>query len=428
MDFAIIQNIMEYTPRLVDKVIKEMLDITGGVLVSGVKACGKTETAKRLAKSRVNLEFDKNSRAMAESDPALTLQGDTPRLIDEWQIVPQIFNVARHFIDERGKKGQFILTGSASPRNGTRIHSGAGRILRVKMRPMSWSELGWSDGKISLSKLLQKSSRVSSISNISYNLVDIAEKIVIGGWPVNIGLPVDKAVILNRGYVDLISEVELGEADGKYRDPVRVKKFIESYARNIATPAKMTTIVSDVAGDSAGAITTKTATEYHKGLIKIMMIEDLPVWSTHIRSSAKLRQTPKRHFVDPSLAVAALALSPESLISDLNFLGFLFESAVLMNIRIYAELIDAAVYYYRDTDGDEVDIIVEKRSGEWAVFEVKLGANMVDDGVAQIDKMLSKITAQKKRKLVSRNIIVGVGASYTRPDGVNVVSLASLGA
>jgi predicted AAA+ superfamily ATPase len=313
------------------------------------------------------------------------------------------------------------------PKDEENVHSGAGRILRVNMRPMTWFELGWSDGKVSLSALLSKNSKIKSGIN-ELGVKKIAERVCVGGWPINIDVPPEKALMLNQGYTNLISEAEIGENDKKYRDSLRVRKFIESYARNIATPAKMTTIISDVLGEEKEFIAPITGVEYRKSLTNIMVVEDLPVWPTHIRSSAKLRQTPKRHFVDPSIATAALSLTPDMLIDDLNYLGFLFESAVLRDIRVYAELVGADVYYYRDTDGDEIDIVVEKRSGEWALFEVKLSANREEEGAEQIKDVLAKITDKKKQKLMSKNIIVGVGNTYVRSDGINVISLANLGA
>lgn len=416
----------KYYPRLIERSIEDTLSYTGGVLITGPKACGKTETAKKFAKNFVNLETDKNARMLAEADPRDILSEEPPQLIDEYQVVPAVWNAARHEIDNRQKTGQFIFTGSSTPRDETALHSGIGRIARLKMRPMTWAESGYSSSKVSLGYLLEEHKKIQS-ELVGQKLSVIAERLCVGGWPLNISLPVRAALSANRQYVDLLAESDISKPDGKYRDPIRVKKFIESYSRNIATPAKLSTLVSDTSGLDDEAFTRITASEYQNQLTKLMVIEDLPVWPTHIRSSAKLRQTPKRHFVDPSLAVASLALSPEMIMKDLNYFGFLFESLVLLNIRVYAELNDASVYYYRDTDGDEVDIIVEKRSGEWAIFEVKLGANQAEDGVAQIHRVTAKLIDKKLEKLTSRNIVVGLGGSYTRPDGINIISLASLG-
>jgi predicted AAA+ superfamily ATPase len=416
----------KYYPRLIEQEIKATLSYVGGVLITGPKACGKTETARQFAKSSVNLESDRNAQMIAEADPRDVLSGEPPRLIDEYQVVPAVWNTARHEIDNRQKTGQFIFTGSSTPRDETALHSGIGRIARLKMRPMTWVERGYSSGNISLGYLLAKHEKIQS-ELVDEKLGVIAERICVGGWPLNISLSVRAALLANRQYVDLLAESDISKPDGKYRDPIRVRKFIESYSRNVATPAKISTLVSDTGGLDDEAFTRITAREYQNQLTQLMVIEDLPVWPTHIRSSAKLRQTPKRHFVDPSLAVASLALSPEMIMKDLNYFGFLFESLVLMNIRVYAELNDALVYYYRDTDDDEIDIIVEKRSGEWAIFEVKLSANQAEDGVMQIKRFIAKLSDEKLEKLTSKNIVVGLGGSYTRPDGVNIISLASLG-
>lgn len=416
----------KYYPRLIEQEIKATLSYVGGVLITGPKACGKTETARQFAKSSVNLESDRNAQMIAEADPRDVLSGEPPRLIDEYQVVPAVWNTARHEIDNRQKTGQFIFTGSSTPRDETALHSGIGRIARLKMRPMTWVERGYSSGKISLGYLLAKHEKIQS-ELVDEKLGVIAERLCVGGWPLNISLSVRAALLANRQYVDLLAESDISKPDGKYRDPIRVRKFIESYSRNVATPAKISTLVSDTGGLDDEAFTRITAREYQNQLTQLMVLEDLPVWPTHIRSSAKLRQTPKRHFVDPSLAVASLALSPEMIMKDLNYFGFLFESLVLMNIRVYAELNDALVYYYRDTDDDEIDIIVEKRSGEWAIFEVKLSANQAEDGVMQIKRFIAKLSDEKLEKLTSKNIVVGLGGSYTRPDGVNIISLASLG-
>ncbi len=418
---------MKYVKRIADKQIKDALRIAGGVLIAGPKACGKTESAKQVAKSQVNLSTDPNVQTAMETDPRVLLAGAVPRLLDEWQTYPIIWNYVRHEIDNRRDTGQFILTGSSTPRPDEKIHSGAGRISRVKMRPMSWSELGYSDGSVSLKEL------TSGILATKPKIYDLpldktAEYIAVGGWPTNLEKPVNASLRLNREYVDLLAETDLAVIAGAYRDPLRVKKLLESYARNIATPAKIATLVSDTAGAEDASFTAETAVKYLEELTRLMIVEDLPVWPTHICSSAKLRQTPKRHFVDPALAVAALGLTPESLINELRFMGFLFESEVVRDVRIYAEQNDLEVYYYRDTDNDEVDIVVEKRSGEFALIEVKLGIGGGGEGAKQISRVVAKLPDNKLRFLQARIIIVGSGMCYTRPeDGIHVVPLCALG-
>lgn len=418
---------MDYVKRISDDEIQAALEIAGGVLLSGPKACGKTESAKQFASSRVNLQTDPNVKTVMDTDPGIFLTGETPRLIDEWQLYPVIWNYVRHEIDERGQPGQFILTGSSSPRPDDKIHSGAGRIIRIKMRPLSWLELGYSDGSVGVNDLLSGSLTLKA--QLYDTPVDkIAEYIAVGGWPTNLGKTVAASLTLNQQYVNLLAEADIRAVAGAYRDPVRVTKLLASYARNIATPAKISTLVSDTAGAEDADFTAETAVKYLDELTRLMVVEDLPVWPTHLRSSAKLRQTQKRHFVDPSLAVAALGLSPQSLLNELRFMGFLFESEVVRDIRIYAEKHGLAVYYYRDTEHDEVDIVLEKRSGEFALIEVKLGVGGVEDGVAQLNRVAAKLSEPKRKLLRSMSVIVGSGLCYTRPeDQIHVIPLGALG-
>ncbi len=420
---------MKYIQRIADTLLADKLSYAGGVLITGPKYCGKTETAKQFAKSSINMEADASVPVAMSSDPNLLLLGDTPRLIDEWQAYPQIRNVVRHAIDNRRAQGQFILTGSATPNDETerRLHSGAGRISRMRMRTMSWSELGWSDGTVSLADIM--SGRPVETQATELSVPEIAKRIAIGGWPALVGASETVALKQNRDYIANIVEVDISRVTGTQRDPVRVRKVIESYARNIATAAKNSTITSDVSSVfEDGDIDRTTVSSYLNDLSRMMITDDIPAWNTHIRSSAKLRVTPKRHFADASLAVAALNLSPALLLKELRYLGFLFESTAVHDLRIYAEALGGSVSYYLDTDDDEVDAIVEMPSGAFAAFEVKLGIGAVEEAVLSLNRFVGKLTDSRKKHLVSRNIIVGAGMSYTRPDGINVISLGSLGA
>lgn len=417
---------MKYVNRITDDQIKEALGYIGGILISGPKASGKTESAKQFTLSRVNLQTDKDVKIIMESDPNLLLVGETPRLIDEWQLYPTIWNYVRHTIDERDGYGQFILTGSSTPKLDEKIHSGAGRFIRIKMRPMSWLELGYSDGSVSLSSLLEFGVKLEP-QIYDLPVKKIAEYIAVGGWPTNLDKSVTVALSLNKEYLRLLAETDISVVAGAYRDPVRVSKLLESYARNIATPAKLTTLANDTSGTDGQVFTAETASKYLDELSRLMVVEDLPVWLTHIRSSAKLRQTPKRHFVDPSLAVAALGLAPDNLLKELRFTGFLFESEVLRDIRVYAERNKMSVYYYRDTEGDEVDIVLEKSSGEFVLIEVKLGSGGVEEGVSQLNKVENKLPEEKRQLLRSKTVIVGSGLRHTRPDGIHVIPLGALG-
>lgn len=419
---------MTYIKRIADDILKDNLLYFGAVQITGPKFCGKTETAKQQAKSQINLQTDPSVAIAMSSDPRVLLIGDTPKLIDEWQDYPLIRNVVRHEVDERKEYGQFILTGSSTPNDETeaRLHSGAGRIAQMRMRTMTWSELGWSNASVSLSNLL--SGKKVQTSSTEIPLQEIARRLAIGGWPEQANASEMVALKRNRAYVDNIIESDISRVSNTRRDPVRVRKIFESYSRNIATPAKVSTIISDSSSVREPVeIDRSTVVAYLNDLTRLMIIDDLPAWNTHIRSSAKLRVTPKRHFADPSLAVAALNLSSDLLIKELNYMGFLFESLVVHDIRVYAEALEASTYYYLDTDGDEVDIIVEKRDGKFAAFEVKLGVGAADEAVQSLEKFKKKLTDKKQADLVSINVITGSGIAYTRPDGVNIIPIGALG-
>lgn len=419
---------MIYVKRIADEVLQSSLRHFGAVQIAGPKFCGKTETAKQQAKSQINFQTDPAVSIAMDTDPRVLLIGDNPRLIDEWQDYPLIRNAVRHEVDERSEYGQFILTGSSTPSDEVKakLHSGAGRIARMRMRTMTWSELGWSDNSVSLASILagEKLKRAS----IETSLQEITKRIVIGGWPEQINASEEVASKRNSAYVDNIIESDISRVKGIRRDPVRVRRIFESYARNIATSAKVSTIITDASNVSESTeLDRSTVTAYLDDLTRLMIIDDLPAWNTHIRSSAKLRVTPKRHFADPSLAAAVLSLSSESLIKELNYTGFLFESLVVHDLRVYAEALDTQAYYYLDTDGDEVDVIIETRDGKFAAFEVKLGVGAIDEAVVSLNKFKNKLTDKKQSDLISLNVITGSGFAYTRPDGVNVIPLGALG-
>lgn len=419
---------MNYVKRIADDILRSNLQYFGAVQITGPKFCGKTETAKQQAKSQINFQTDPSVPTAMASDPRILLLGDSPRLIDEWQDYPLIRNVVRHEVDERKEYGQFILTGSSTPNDETeaRLHSGAGRIARMRMRTMTWSELSWSNNSVSLADILagHKIERAA----VETPLQEVAKRIAIGGWPEQINASEEAALKRNRAYVDNIIESDISRVSGVRRDPARVRRIFESYARNIATPAKVSTIISDASANDPTELDRSTVAAYIDDLARLMIVDDLPAWNTHIRSSAKLRVTPKRHLADSSLAVAALNLSSESLIKELNYMGFLFESLVVHDLRVYAEALDARVYYYLDTDGDEVDVIIETRDSKFAAFEVKLGIGAVDEAVMSLNRFKNKLTDKKQADLLSLNVIVGSGYAYSRPDGVNVIPLGALGA
>lgn len=416
---------MDYIPRIIEKEIASKLSASGAVLIRGPKACGKTETASQLSASVLRVDLDEQVPFFMDADPKRLLTGATPRLIDEWQEQPRLWNYIRHEVDARKAKSQFILTGSATPDENIRLHSGAGRFTIVEMRTMSWQELGYSKGEAGMANLLSENNPGFSDSPLGLEL--IVERIIRGGWPGMINSSVEEAILLNRAYINLISESDMSRISNIRRDPVKVKNILKSIARNTSTLVDKATIMKDIKELENADISRPTLNEYLDALQRLMIIEDQPAWNTHIRSSEALRKSPKRHFTDVSLSVAALGADKTSLLNDIKCTGFLFESLVVHNLRVYAQANDATVYYYRDSSGLEVDAIVQKHNGEWAAFEIKLGMGAVEEASANLLKLLANIDLNKVKPPKSLNIIVGTGISYKRKDGINVISLGSLG-
>jgi uncharacterized protein len=416
---------MNYKERISDTELIRKLNASGAVLIRGAKACGKTESARQIAQSVLNVDRDENVPALLDTAPKRLLLGETPRLIDEWQAQPKLWDYIRHEIDDRQKNAQFILTGSANPEESAKMHSGAGRFTIVEMRTMSWQELGFSSGEISLAKLF-KGEKID-IDDKPTDLDFIIGKLVIGGFPTLLNKTIDQATDLNRAYVELLTEVDMSRVSNVRRDPAKARSLLRSLARNTATMVDITALENDIREKENIGITRPTVYDYLDALNRLMILEDQPAWNTHIRSSHALRKSPKRHFTDVSLAVAALGADENSLINDLKFTGFLFESLVTHELRVYAQANDAKVYHYRDSSGLEVDSIVQKYNGDWCAFEIKLGTGQIDEAAVILNKFVSKLDTKKIKPPNSLNIITGTGISYTRSDGINVISLASLG-
>ncbi len=413
-----------YQPRIVDHELGARLSAVGAVVIEGPRACGKTATARQVAASEVLLDVDANARAAIAVDPALVLDGPTPRLLDEWQIEPAIWNYVRRAIDDRSYPGQFILTGSAVPPDDITRHTGAGRIARLRMRPMSLFETGRSAGSVSLSELLEGS--VSPGADPGLTVADVAEEIALGGWPGLRGRGVPDVLLAVRDYLEEIARVDVGRVDGIHRDPGRVRRLLSSLARNVATHASAATLARDTDG-ADGPLKDDTVREYIGALERLMVVEDQPAWAPHLRSKHRLRTAPKRHFVDPSLAVAALGATPDRLLGDLNLLGFLFESLVVRDLRVYAQAADARVSQYRDSGGLEVDAIVETGDGRWMAFEVKLGQGQIDDAAASLTRFAERIDTTSSGNPALLGVIVATGYGYRRKDGVAVIPIGALG-
>ncbi|HEV2952762.1 MAG TPA: DUF4143 domain-containing protein [Candidatus Dormibacteraeota bacterium] len=412
-----------YSPRVVDLELVDRLAATGAVVIEGPRACGKTATARQLAASEVLLDIDLNARQAAAVVPRLVLEGPTPRLIDEWQLVPEIWDQVRRWVEDRRNPGQFILTGSAVPADEITRHSGAGRITRLRMRPMSLFEAGISTGTVSLSGVLGGQPIAAPEPAIAVQR--LAEEIIVGGWPGFRHLPPQRAQRAVRDYLDEIARVDIGRIDGGRHDPGRVRRLLRSLGRNVATYVSISTLATDTGGDD-NPIDRETVRDYLVALKKLMILEDQPAWAPHLRSRYRLREAAKRHFVDPSLAASAMGASPESLLRDLNLFGFLFESLVIRDLRVYAQANDATVLQYRDSDGLEVDAVVEASDGRWAAFEVKLGGGLVEEGVSTLKKFVNRIDTAKCGQPAALAVITGTGYAYTRPDGIAILPITAL--
>lgn len=409
-------------PRVVEHDITRRLRTHGAVLLTGPKAVGKTTTARVFARSEVRLDIDRAQLAAAQTDPNLALNGEHPRLIDEYQLAPAIWNAVRGRVDDTGGKGLFILTGSATPEEDPASHTGARRIAPVAMRTMTLFERGLSTGAVSIGALLD--GHHAAGPSPGFTVADAMQAVAIGGWPSNLGLDADDALDANRDYLDVIVNVDVHRVDKVRRDPDGVRRLLASYARNIATDASLRTIGR--AGETTPSETTLHS--YLHTLRRLFLIEDQDNWKPSLRSRVRLAATPKRHLADPSLAIAALGASPARLLGpEIELAGFLFESQVVHDLRVYAQSQRANVRFYRDNKGLEVDAIVEATDGRWIGVEVKLGHNRVDEGAHNLLALQRKLTDSTNAACCALVVVVADSPTYTRPDGVIVTSIASLG-
>lgn len=413
----------EYRPRVLDLLLDERMAASAAVLIEGPKACGKTETASRRALSVVRLDVDEDARRAVQIDPGLVLRGDRPRLIDEWQLFPRVWDHVRRAADASDAPGQFLLTGSSSPADDARRHSGAGRIATVRMRPMTFHELGVSSNEVSLAALFAGDDPAASDGTAE--LGDVLSLLVTGGWPQQLQREDPRFVIdylKQTAHVDVNMVVSSEPRQVlRRRDPDKVHTCIRSLARNIATAAGVRTIAADT-GLSRDAVS-----DYLAALQRLMVVEDQPAFNVHLRSSHNLRTTPHRHFVDPSLATAALRVDVDGLIADLNYAGLLFESLVVRDLRVLSQPLDASVMYFH-TDDHEIDIVVQRPDGAWGAVEVKLGGEDLIEGAA--GSLLSAVASIDLQRAGSPKFMAVVTATgryaYRRPDGVCVVPLSTL--
>lgn len=415
---------VHYTPRVADTVLERRLRSAPAVLIDGVRACGKTTTARRHAASEVLLDRSIASVSLASLGSLAVLEGAVPRLVDEWQLAPDIWDMVRRECDRRAAPGQFILTGSADPPAGTTQHSGAGRVARVRMRPMSLFESGLSTGEVSLQGLFAGEECSAPMPHAE--LSDVADAICRGGWPLCQQMDSDDAQDFIVDYLEELATAELGAVEGLRRNPAGIARTLASLARNISTEATLTTLAADTGGGRP--VDPRTAAAYLAVLERLFVIEDVPAWSPKLRSRSRLRGAPKRQLADPSLAAAALDADRERLLGDPETLGFLFESLCIRDLRVYSQPLRATVSHYRDNTGLEVDAIIRRRNGDWIAAEVKLGGRAaVDAAAASLKKLRDRIDPEvtgPPRRLV---VITATGYAYQRTDNVCVVPITALG-
>lgn len=419
-----------YRNRIADGILDRKLRAKGAVLIEGAKWCGKTTTASQIAKSILYMQDPARKRQyleLSEIDPARLLSGETPRLIDEWQLAPKLWDAIRFEVDRRDEFGQFILTGSAVPPETSEIsHSGIGRITKLLMRPMSLYESGDSSGKVSLSGLFAGNGDIRGES--SMNIDKLSFLICRGGWPKAIDEEEDVALQQAIDYFDAIVDVDISRVDNVERNKERTKRILRSYARSVGTPAKISSIAADISANEAVSISDMTITSYINALKKIFVLEDSSAWNPNLRSKTAIRTSDTRYFTDPSVCTAALELGPNDLVNDLNTMGFLFENMCIRDLRIYAEALDGNVYHYRDKSGLECDAVVHLRNGVYGLVEIKLGGDrLISEGVETLKKLSSNIDTTKMKAPAFKMVLVGVGEmAYRRSDGIYIVPLSCL--
>ena len=414
-----------YMPRIADREVERALGASPAVVIEGPRACGKTWTGRRHSRSEVPFDAVFENRLAAQIAPRELLDGPVPRLLDEWQLAPGVWDAMRRACDDRGRKGQFILTGSADPPDDATRHSGAGRVVRVRMRPMSLFESGESSGSVSLRGLL--ASEPASGPAPPLKLSDIADLACRGGWPGLLGDEPAAAQLQLRGYLDEISRTDISRVDGIARDPAGVRRLLASVGRNVGTEATFKTLGADIGG--AQTLHPQTVKSYLDALARLFVTEELPAWRPHLRSRAELRRAPKRYFADPSLAVAALRANPDRLMGELSYFGLLFESLVLRDLAVYARASDWELSHYRDSSGLEVDVILTSLDyRQWAAVEVKLGgAEPVEQAVGSLRRLRDRIDTARMGDPSKLIVVTAGGPAFEYPDGTAVVPITALG-
>lgn len=419
-----------YKDRIVDKLLNKKLLGKGAILIEGPKWCGKTTTAEQQSKSKIYIsdpEKQKQYFMMADLSPKRLLQGDTPRLIDEWQLIPKIWDAIRYEVDHRAEFGQFILTGSAVPLSTQEInHTGTGRFAWILMRPMSLYESQESSGEVSISDLFNHPDDIFGINKLT--LEKVAFIACRGGWPRSLELEDEIALEQAYDYYDAVVRSDISRVDGISRNPERVQRLMRSLARNQGTQASLELLCEDMKINDIALADTDTISSYIQALKKIFVVEDMIAWNPNLRSKTAIRTSDTRYFIDPSIAIAALGLGPNDLIQDLNTFGFIFETMCVRDLRVYAAAIDGKVYHYRDKSGLECDAVIHLRNGKYGLIEIKLGGDvLIEEGAKNLKELESKIDTNKMNKPSFMMILTATGDyAYRRPDDVYVVPIGCL--
>lgn len=418
----------KYRPRIADHLLKEQLEAAGVVLIQGPKWCGKTTTAEQAAASVLYMDDPgtaKTNILMAENDPGFLLRGKQPRLIDEWQLAPQLWDAARFMVSHEGGPGQLIFTGSAVPPDLSRIaHTGTGRFAWLTMRPMSLWESGDSNGSVSLSDLF--TGKVTSAEAADITLQKLGYLLCRGGWPASLELNEKAALKQARNYIDAVCYSDISRVDNISRNPDSAQRLLRSYARHQGGQVPVSTISADIS--SSGSISDDTVASYISALKKIFVIEDMAAWSPNLRSRTAIRTSDTRYFTDPSIASASLGVGPDDFMKDLNTMGLVFETLAIRDLRVYAGSLDGHVYHYRDGNGLECDAVIHLRNGRYGLVEIKLGGEtLIEEGAATLKKLAGKIDTERMNPPAFLMVLTGLGKySYRREDGIAVVPIGCL--
>lgn len=420
----------KYRKRIADEILARKLEGKGAVLIEGPKWCGKTTTAEQIASSILYMdepEKKEQNIAMSELNPKRLLKGETPRLIDEWQIAPKLWDAIRFEVDHRGELGQFVLTGSAVPVDTKEItHSGTGRFTWLTMRPMSLYESGDSSGEVSLKALFDGVTEIDGASKLDIDR--LAFLVCRGGWPQAVdmrdGIALDQAM----DYYDAVVRSDINRADDVQKNPEKVRRLMRSYARNQGSQVANTVLAQDVSANDEAFISDETVASYISALQKIFVVEDMPAWNPNLRSKTAIRSSDTRYYIDPSIAAAALGIGPNDLVNDLKTFGFLFETLCIRDLRVFADALNGGVYHYRDKDGQECDAVVHLKNGKYGLIEIKLGGDkLIEEGAGSLKAMEAKIDTEKMNAPSFLMVLIGIGEyAYRRQDGVYVVPIGCL--